>query len=270
LLTEIEAMMEPSGTPSKPKGQMFDEQYFHTGPYAQVSFNKYSQYWWSNRFYALLARKHGPPQGKVLEIGCGLGHLLTWLVDRYQVVGADINEWALEQARRNVPQGEFITQSAEDLSAFENESFQIVIAKHVVEHLQNPAQCITEIGRILAPGGLLVLATPNLDSPTRAWKKERWIGYQDPTHISLKTPAEWLGMLRNQQIQPCKVFSDGFWDAPYLPILPTKIQKALFGLPGGLQAILGWSIIPLRMGESLIVLAEKDRSSKQARHTDHS
>jgi hypothetical protein len=31
----------------------------------------------------------------------------------------------------------------------------------------------------------------------------------------------------------------------------------LFGAPGGLQAILGWGIIPLRMGESMIVLAEK-------------
>ena len=34
-------------------------------------------------------------------------------------------------------------------------------------------------------------------------------------------------------------------------------KKILFGAPGGLQAILGWSIIPLRMGESLIVLAIK-------------
>jgi hypothetical protein len=58
-------------------------------------------------------------------------------------------------------------------------------------------------------------------------------------------------------LQPRKVFSDGFWDAPYLPIIPTPVQKLFYGLPGGLQAILGWSIIPLRMGESLIVLADK-------------
>jgi hypothetical protein len=53
------------------------------------------------------------------------------------------------------------------------------------------------------------------------------------------------------------VFSDGFWDAPYLPGLPKAVQKLFFGAPGGLQAILGWSIIPLRMGESMIVLAKK-------------
>jgi len=36
------------------------------------------------------------------------------------------------------------------------------------------------------------------------------------------------------------------------------LQKAFFGAPGGLQAILGWSMIPVRMGESLIVIAERD------------
>ena len=57
----------------------FDENYFHTEAYAEVSFEKYSQYWWSNRFYALLARKHGPKGGRVLEVGCGLGHLMAFL-----------------------------------------------------------------------------------------------------------------------------------------------------------------------------------------------
>jgi SAM-dependent methyltransferase len=250
--------MASTQTPLPPQNEHpFNEEYFQSGPYAQVSFGKYSQYWWSNRFYALLARRHGPKRGSVLEIGCGLGHLLTWLTDRYAVVGSDINEWALEQAQKNVPQGQFVHQSAEDLSAFEDEVFDIVIAKHVVEHLEQPEQAIQEMSRVLSSGGLLVLATPNLDSPMRERKKEAWIGYQDPTHISLKMPAEWLGLLRKHGLQPQKVFSDGFWDAPYVSWLPVKLQKLLFGAPGGLQAILGWGMIPLRMGESLIVLARK-------------
>lgn len=235
----------------------FDENYFRSGPYASVSFAKYSQYWWSNRFYALLARRSGPKSGRALEIGCGLGHLLTWMTDRYQVFGADINAPALEEARRNVPQGQFEVLSAEDLSAYPDAHFQIVIAKHVVEHLPHPEQGVAEMSRVLAPGGLLLLATPNLDSPMRGWKKEKWVGYKDPTHISLKPPAEWLGYLRKYGLRPRRVFSDGFWDAPYLPLLPAGLQKLLFGAPGGLQAILGWSIIPLWMGESLIVLASK-------------
>jgi SAM-dependent methyltransferase len=235
----------------------FDENYFKTAAYAEVSFQKYSQYWWSNRYYARLARRYGPQRGRALEVGCGLGHLLTWLVDRYQVYGTDINAWALSQARQNVPQGHFAMLSAEDLGAFHSGTFQIVIAKHVVEHLPEPEKAVAEMGRVLAPGGLLLLATPNLDSPMRAVKKERWIGYQDPTHINMKPPADWLSMLEAHGMVVRRAFSDGFWAAPYMPWLPTKLQKLLFGAPGGLQAVLGWSIIPVRMGESLIVLANK-------------
>ncbi len=235
----------------------FDQAYFSSGPYARVSFKRYSQYWWSNRYYARLALRHGPKSGRVLEVGTGLGHLLLWLSDRYQVVGTDINPYALEAARRNVPQAQFLEQSAEDLGAFPDASFQILIAKHVVEHLREPEKGIAEMSRVLAPGGLLVLATPNLDSPMRSRKKEKWIGYQDKTHISLKTPAEWLELLEKHGLQPRKAFSDGFWDAPYVPWVPVVLQKLLFGFPGGLQAIFGWSIIPVWLGESLIVLAYK-------------
>jgi len=249
--------------PHKAAPMPFDETYFHTGPYASVSFKKYSQYWWSNRYYALLARRHGPSKGRLLEIGCGLGHLLGWLTDRYQVYGTDINLSALETARQVVPQGVFTPMSAEDLSPLESGSFQIVIAKHVVEHLAHPERAIAEIRRVLAAprppnrGGVLILATPNLDSPMRLWQKENWVGYKDPTHISLKRPGEWLEALKAAGLRPKRVFSDGFWDAPYLPWIPARLQNLFIGAPGGLQAILGWSIIPLRFGESLIVLAEK-------------
>jgi SAM-dependent methyltransferase len=235
----------------------FDETYFQRAAYADVSFDRFSQYWWSNRYYALLARRHGPSHGRVLEVGCGMGHLLTWLVDSYQVYGADINPWALAESRRNVPQGSFLLLSAEELGAFQDGSFQIVVSKHVVEHLPNPERSIAEISRVLAPGGLLLLATPNLSSPMRDVKKERWIGYQDPTHINMRLPEQWLDLLRAHRLSPKRIFSDGFWDAPYISWLPTKLQKLLFGAPGGLQAILGWSIIPLRLGESMIVLADK-------------
>ena len=235
----------------------FDEDYFSSEAYSRVSFDRFSQYWWSNRFYAMLVRKHGPASGRVLEIGCGLGHLLGWLVDQYEVYGTDINPWALIEACRNVPRGRFLLVSAEELEVFPDKVFQVVIAKHVVEHLENPEAAISEISRVLAPGGLLLLTTPNLNSLTRAVKKENWIGYQDPTHISLWSPGKWLEKFQLFKLYPKKIFSDGFWDAPYINWLPITLQKFLFGAPGGLQAVFGWSIIPLRMGESMIVLAEK-------------
>ena len=235
----------------------FDEAYFKTDAYAEVTFARYSQYWWSNRYYARLARKFGPKSGRVLEVGCGLGHLLGWLTKDYEVYGGDINPWAITQAKKNVPKAEFLLLDAQNLAMFPDSAFNIVITKHNVEHLPDPEQAVDEICRVLAPGGLLILATPNMDSPMRVRKQEKWIGHRDPTHISLLYPQEWLAMLAKNHVQPFKVYSDGFWDPPYIPIVPAIVQRVLYGAPGGLQAILGWSIIPLRLGESMIVLATK-------------
>src|SRR5512136_1589684 len=126
--------MMQSGSNNHP----FDQHYFSTGPYAEVSYARYSQYWWSNRYYARLVRQWGAPHGRVLEFGCGMGHLLTWLTDRFQVFGCDINAWALSQAKQNVPQGNFLLLSGDRPFAFPEASFDVVIAKHVVEHLPYP------------------------------------------------------------------------------------------------------------------------------------
>jgi len=250
--------MDPDRVEKSEINKAFDETYFKRAVYADVTFKKYSQYWWSNRFYSGLAKRFGPKSGSVLEVGTGLGDLLGWFdPQKYRVTGTDINPWALEQARLHVPAGQFLEMDAEDLSRFADGSFQIVISKHVVEHLPNPRNSINEMCRILSPGGLLVLATPNLDSPMRSLKKEKWVGYRDPTHISLKTPAEWTAMIKENGLFIKKIFSDGFWDAPYYPLVPKMVQKIIFGGPGGLQAILGLTLLPVKSGESIVVLAVK-------------
>jgi hypothetical protein len=110
---------------------------------------------------------------------------------------------------------------------------------------------------VTEPGGTLILATPNLDSLLKPWKGDKWIGYQDPTHISLKHPAEWLGFIRNAGFKPQRIFSDGFWDVPYIRFVPKQIQKLFFGSLGGFQAITGWVFLPMRWGESILVIARK-------------
>jgi SAM-dependent methyltransferase len=163
----------------------------------------------------------------------------------------------LQEARLVAPRARLEQASADDLQVFPDRTFSIVIAKHVVEHLSNPERAVAEFGRVLAPGGILILATPNLDSPMHARKKADWIGYKDPTHISLLPPAKWIELVRSSGMEPFRIHSDGFWDPPYVGWLPTGVQKVLFGMPGGVQAILGFPFLPLNWGESLIVIARR-------------
>jgi 2-polyprenyl-3-methyl-5-hydroxy-6-metoxy-1,4-benzoquinol methylase len=234
----------------------FDEKYLSTHTYANVTFARYSMYWWSNRFNAILARRYGKRGGRLLEIGSGMGHLVGQLEDNFVTFGMDLNHWAVKQSKAVIHKTQLQTASAQELP-YPDGAFNVVIIKHIVEHLPDPQKAIQEIGRVTEPGGILVLATPNLDSLLKPWKGDKWIGYQDPTHISLKRPAEWLEMIRKAGFQPVKFFSDGFWDVPYVRHVPAPLQKLFFGSLGGIQAITGWIFLPPRWGESILVIARK-------------
>jgi ubiquinone/menaquinone biosynthesis C-methylase UbiE len=234
----------------------FNEKYFSTHTYADVSFAKYSQYWWSNRFHAMLARRYGRKGARLLEIGSGMGHLIGQLEDTFETYGMDVNHWAVNNSKTVAGKSHLQTASAQELP-FTNYSFNVVIIKHIVEHLPDPQQAIQEIGRVTEAGGTLILATPNLDSLLKSWKGTSWIGYQDPTHISLKRPAEWLKYIEEAGFRLIKVFADGFWDVPYIHFVPKQIQKLFFGSLGGFQAITGLIFLPMRWGESIIVIARK-------------
>jgi len=235
----------------------FDENYFSSHTYENITFAKYSMYWWSNRFYAMLARRYGKRGSRFLEVGSGMGHLTGQLEDRFETFGCDINHWAVKKSREVVHGSELQTASAQELP-FRDNSYNVVIIKHIVEHLPDPQKAIREIARVTEPGGTLILATPNLDSLLKPWKGDNWIGYQDPTHISLKPPSEWISHIEGAGFKIIRILSDGFWDVPYIRFVPGMIQKLFFGSLGGFQAITGLVFLPMRWGESIIVIAKKN------------
>lgn len=235
----------------------FNKRYFNSHTYANISFSKFSQYWWANRYYAKIVRRHVARGGTLLEIGCGLGHFLEMLNSDYQTTGIDVNRWALKQAKRNAPNSTVKNMPAEDIGKFSASSFDMVVAKHVLEHLKNPGLVLKKVKQILNPNGLLLFATPNPSNLLRPLKGTQWIGLLDPTHISVKPPEEWIALVKSTGLNIIQVWSDGFWNTPYVPFIPNQIQKFLFGSIGGLQAIMGLSFMPVHLGESTIILAQK-------------
>lgn len=235
----------------------FDEKYFSTGRYEKVDFDKkFSMYWWSCRFYANLTRKFCR-RGKLIDIGCGLGHILARLEGNFETYGIDVNPWAIERAKTISLKSQFFCIPAEEIGRFKENDFEVVIMRHLIEHVKDPALVIGEASRLLKKGGFIILATPNPEGLAAKITKKRWVGYKDPTHISIKPPKFWLDLLRKNGFSIKLKTTDGFWAAPYLPIIPDFIQKIVFGFPGGVQAIVGFTFLPVSWGESLIVVAEK-------------
>jgi SAM-dependent methyltransferase len=229
----------------------YDAEYYA----ARYRYHPTSMYWWSVRYYARLVLRHlaAPRQGRpcVLEIGCGVGHVLARLSARCTVAGLDLSPEALRQAREVVPGGWLLRGSGERLP-FADASFDAVLARHVLEHLPEPADTIAELRRVLRPGGTLIAAMPNPSSVMRPVKGSEWVGFRDPTHVSLLMPAEWQRLFGAAGFRVLGEHGDGLWDVPYLPLVPTPLQLTLFALPAAAQVLTAGSFIPTRAGESVI------------------
>lgn len=231
-----------------PSGAHYDQAFY------EGYSGRFNQYWWARRFYAkLIGRYRG--SGKLLEVGCGLGHVLMRLEDRFETYGVDVSEYAIARASRNAPKTNLRVATAEQTGELPG-PFDVIASFHVVEHLIDPPAVLNLWASMLKPGGLLVFATPNPEAPFAKRKGPRWHG-NHPTHIALKTPGEWVGLTRAAGCRVVKTFGDGLWDVPYIPVVPSPLQLAFFGFPGLVQVVTSVPFIPVRFAESVIVVAER-------------
>jgi ubiquinone/menaquinone biosynthesis C-methylase UbiE len=98
---------------------------------------------------------------KLLEIGCGLGiDLVRFAKGGAIVTGVDLTDNAIELARRNFElhgvNGELLVMNGEDLS-FNDNSFDIVFVQGVLAYSSHAELMISEIYRVLKPGGEAIL-----------------------------------------------------------------------------------------------------------------
>ncbi len=130
-------------------------------------------------------RRVHPQARRVLEIGCQHGALLFGLKQRgYDVTGADLCDTVRQFAGRHYG----ITVHA---GAFPPEgqagTFDVVILSHVIEHVLDPVAFLTEAARFLAPGGVVCIETPGLDTILFDCFGPRYNMVRPPEHISFFT-----------------------------------------------------------------------------------
>lgn len=127
--------------------------------------------WYVQRTLDLVEAKAAiRPNDRVLDVACGTGAFVERLVSANPeqfVVGVDVSNGMLAQARDKLgdhPKVHFVEASAEALP-FDTGSFAVVVSASSFHYFQDPEAALTEMSRVLRPGGRLVL----LD-----WDRGRW------------------------------------------------------------------------------------------------
>lgn len=111
------------------------------------------------------------PGISALDCGCGPGTITLGLADAIfpgQVTGIDLQSAQIEQARRlswglEQMNADFRNASVYELP-FADGSFDFIFSHALFEHLARPASALAELKRVLAPGGLLALCSPDWDA----------------------------------------------------------------------------------------------------------
>jgi SAM-dependent methyltransferase len=178
----------------------------------------------------MLSRIAGRGFVNALDVGCGEGRFCRIMrAAGILPVGLDPTPPLLEEARRRDPLGDYRLGHAEKLE-FEAESFDLVVSYLTLIDIGDFRRAIGEMGRVLRPGGTLLIA--NLTSFTSACAAQGWIRDDKgrPLHYPLDRyleefpyTAEWSGMRVTNWHRPLGAYIAAF--------LELGLQLAFFAEP---------------------------------------
>lgn len=116
----------------------------------------------------------------ILEVGCGLGYL-TYALNQsgYNTLGLDISEEAVKYAK-NAFGNYYLQSDIFEYAVSNKKKFDFVVLTEVIEHVISPVQFIKTLLGLLAPGGKLIISTPNksLYADSTVWASD-----MPPVHL---------------------------------------------------------------------------------------
>ncbi|MDI9432493.1 MAG: class I SAM-dependent methyltransferase [Planctomycetota bacterium] len=190
------------------------------------------------------------PGDRILEIGCGIGAVVSTLAGQgCRVTGTDISRVAIEYGQSKYPGLDLQVQAAEEL-AFADETFEVVLSFDLFEHIAQIDRHVSEVHRVLKPQGHYLFQTPNKLSnatfETLSHRSLKWRRY----HPSLHTPGQLRRRLGRHGFEVSFVKVNSINEF-------TRAKLKKFGPLGSLIAHVNFEKLPLGLQTNLYVVARK-------------
>jgi len=179
-----------------------------------------------------------PRKGRLLDVGCAGGFLVEEAGKKgWQAQGVELSSYASGYAR-DVLGLDVITNSLGG-AAFPSSHFQAMVMDDVIEHFENPLVDLQEAWRVLAPGGILMIHTPNAASPWRHLMGKKWIHLKPDEHLFYFDPHSIDRLLQKAGFEVIEARACS--KATNLQYIAGVAGKLLPGLTGLLNGIFGKS-----------------------------
>lgn len=145
-----------------------------------------------------------PRNIRILDIGCGFGETLGY----HQARGCDVYGVEADYNIKRVADtfGYKVHVGLFDPTIYQPDFFDYVTMHQVIEHVQDPIETLQGIARVLKPGGIVILSTPNANGWGAKLFGRYWINWHAPYHLqfftlkSLKLASDQAGLVVEKKI----------------------------------------------------------------------
>lgn len=125
--------------------------------------------------------------GIVLDIGCGPGYFLTAAQKlEFDVHGLDPSDYIVGMGQKTW--GDRMRLGLIETADYPSESFDLVVAFDTFEHIYDPKKFLSAIHRVLKPGGVLAITTPDPTSTLAKVSGRNWVSFKLPEHVFYWSP----------------------------------------------------------------------------------
>jgi 2-polyprenyl-3-methyl-5-hydroxy-6-metoxy-1,4-benzoquinol methylase len=179
------------------------------------------------------------PETPVLDVGCGRPTFLEAVqrMTRAPCVGIDPSDSGWTENRQRWKGLKLLEGTAADLHTTLRTSapagFSVITLWHALEHEHDPLALLKVLRGLAAPGALLLLEVPDLDSIPARLQKEHWGGLHTPRHTAAYTPETLEAMVREAGWTVEEVHRRGTLD-PFVPWWLGRQAKKARSLSGSL------------------------------------